>query len=270
MSKLFLGVLAAVVASPAAAAVTLVTVQTDDIAFEGLGGFLQTHYNLPNPVSGTTVLPPLERAVGQVKTGTNKRRGLHVPTAATGLPAPDGTGVTQALTNVGALGGGTDTNFVSGTPVAFSISRLGTTVTYSVGSDSWSQSKGYFADINGFEIRFRSNVPTIGTPTNSLAVTGLLFNDAVTVNQSLADFSATDGAVAIRLWSGIGGDFTIGGDYILSWTGSQPTGARLASQLKLLALPAEPGGVPEPSTWALLILGFGLTGAAMRRRVLAS
>jgi len=26
------------------------------------------------------------------------------------------------------------------------------------------------------------------------------------------------------------------------------------------------GAVPEPSTWALLILGFGLTGAAMRRR----
>lgn len=26
------------------------------------------------------------------------------------------------------------------------------------------------------------------------------------------------------------------------------------------------GGVPEPSAWALLILGFGLTGAAMRRR----
>lgn len=26
------------------------------------------------------------------------------------------------------------------------------------------------------------------------------------------------------------------------------------------------GGVPEPTTWALLIVGFGLTGAAMRRR----
>lgn len=26
------------------------------------------------------------------------------------------------------------------------------------------------------------------------------------------------------------------------------------------------GGVPEPSAWALLILGFGLTGAAMRSR----
>ncbi|OYU15929.1 MAG: hypothetical protein CFE37_03605 [Alphaproteobacteria bacterium PA4] len=26
------------------------------------------------------------------------------------------------------------------------------------------------------------------------------------------------------------------------------------------------GGVPEPASWAMLIAGFGLTGAAMRRR----
>ncbi|RYE75022.1 MAG: PEP-CTERM sorting domain-containing protein, partial [Hyphomicrobiales bacterium] len=32
----------------------------------------------------------------------------------------------------------------------------------------------------------------------------------------------------------------------------------------------EVAGVPEPSTWALLILGFGLTGAAMRRKVVSS
>jgi hypothetical protein len=30
--------------------------------------------------------------------------------------------------------------------------------------------------------------------------------------------------------------------------------------------PLAVGAVPEPQTWALLILGFGLTGAAMRRR----
>ena len=26
------------------------------------------------------------------------------------------------------------------------------------------------------------------------------------------------------------------------------------------------GAVPEPASWALMILGFGLTGAALRRR----
>ena len=33
-----------------------------------------------------------------------------------------------------------------------------------------------------------------------------------------------------------------------------------------LALPPGIGGVPEPASWAMLIAGFGLTGAAMRRR----
>ena len=27
-----------------------------------------------------------------------------------------------------------------------------------------------------------------------------------------------------------------------------------------------PGGVPEPATWAMLILGMGIVGAAMRKR----
>lgn len=31
-------------------------------------------------------------------------------------------------------------------------------------------------------------------------------------------------------------------------------------------LPPPPGGVPEPSTWAMLILGMGAVGGAMRRR----
>ena len=30
---------------------------------------------------------------------------------------------------------------------------------------------------------------------------------------------------------------------------------------------AVPAGVPEPASWALMIAGFGLTGAAMRRRI---
>jgi len=34
-------------------------------------------------------------------------------------------------------------------------------------------------------------------------------------------------------------------------------------------LPSAPTGVPEPAAWALMILGFGLTGASLRRRRLA-
>jgi hypothetical protein len=59
------------------------------------------------------------------------------------------------------------------------------------------------------------------------------------------------------------GDFSLSGNYVFDWAGTTaPGGSQLASQLKLLALPA----IPEPATWAMLIAGFGLTGAAMRRR----
>lgn len=38
------------------------------------------------------------------------------------------------------------------------------------------------------------------------------------------------------------------------------------TQLTVRQLAAVPAGVPEPSAWALLVLGFGALGAAMRRR----
>ncbi len=245
------------------AAATLLTTQSDDAAFEGAGGWLQTTYGLP--LVGNTVLPPLERAVGQVKAGTNKRRGLYTPNSFTGIPTPVGTGVTQALTNSGALGGGNDNNFTSGAPIAFTFARVGNTVTYTVGSDTWSDTQSYYGQIDAFEARIRSNDPTAGTPTDSLAITGLTLTDAVTTAQALGGLSAANGAVAIKLWSGLSGDFTLTGNYTFAWTGSQPTGARLASQFKLLDLPAAPG-VPEPASWALMIAGFGFVGASMRRR----
>lgn len=33
-----------------------------------------------------------------------------------------------------------------------------------------------------------------------------------------------------------------------------------------LADPTDPGGVPEPASWAMMLLGFGLTGTMLRRR----
>ncbi len=164
-----------------------------------------------------------------------------------------------------ALGGGTDTNFGNGTPVAFSIARTGTTVTYTVGSDTWSATQTYYPGINGFEVRIRSNNPTAGYSADSQGITNFVFHDATTVSQSLGSFSAANGATLIKLWSGVGGNFTLSGNVAFAWTGSQPTGAALGSQIKLLAPPATAGAVPEPASWAMLIAGFGFSGAALRR-----
>lgn len=51
----------------------------------------------------------------------------------------------------------------------------------------------------------------------------------------------------------------------LVFDGTGGAGGFVIDNLTLNA--AGPGGVPEPSAWALLILGFGAVGAGMRRRV---
>lgn len=55
---------------------------------------------------------------------------------------------------------------------------------------------------------------------------------------------------------------------VLGWSGANAGNAGVGSPGKTaFSLIANPGyGVPEPSQWTLLIVGFGLTGAALRRR----
>jgi hypothetical protein len=256
-------------AMPASAAVTLRITATNDAAFENQGGSLQTYYNLANPSApGGTVLPPLERAVGQIKMGANKRRGLYLPAAATGTPVADGgTGVFSALTNAGAYASN-DNDFTSGAPLAFSFSRTGNVVSLTIGNDTFTgDARASMLDINAFEFRVRSNATSVSAPSNSILFSNLVYNDDITVNQSLGSFGAADGAVNIGVWDGIVGDFSIAGNFTASWSGTRPGGAALATQLKLLSVPLQPTTpIPEPASWALLIAGFGLTGATMRRR----
>ncbi len=55
---------------------------------------------------------------------------------------------------------------------------------------------------------------------------------------------------------------TVGpGTYTFSITGDGVGGLPAGLGVRLDA-----GGIPEPATWAFMILGFGLVGAAMRRR----
>jgi hypothetical protein len=45
-----------------------------------------------------------------------------------------------------------------------------------------------------------------------------------------------------------------------------PELAGLYTLVRVSGEPVEPGAVPEPSTWGVMILGFGLTGGVLRRR----
>ena len=48
------------------------------------------------------------------------------------------------------------------------------------------------------------------------------------------------------------------------WQGGSDEGFGLDAFRILLRNDGQPGGVPEPATWAMLLLGFGLIGGAMR------
>lgn len=124
-----------------------------------------------------------------------------------------------------------------------------------------------------------------GTPTASFASLGL---PGVTFNKVILfqkDGSATIGGSTL---ASLGGSMTISGDHfdalvplsaLLPATGADPThfGFNIwprggtPAQLKQPISDFAPdnavlASVPEPSTWAAMILGFGLVGAFLRKR----
>jgi len=71
--------------------------------------------------------------------------------------------------------------------------------------------------------------------------------------------------------------------FFASWNSGEATSADIALVNQNLAFNGNdfalddislttqaPGGIPEPASWALMILGFGATGAALRRRRMAA
>lgn len=68
-------------------------------------------------------------------------------------------------------------------------------------------------------------------------------------------------AAAGDLSGGANGQFAVGGNGM---------GSNYYFRIATIAMAAAPAGVPEPASWALLIAGFGLVGAAMRRRAFAT
>ncbi len=253
-------------AMPAHAAVTLTYSDKGttgvDTDFQGAGGYLDTVRDLP-VVNGSALLP-LERSVGQLRQ-SGQRRAHYLPTPATGIPVADGgTGVTQALTNVSPYAS-SGTDFGNGTPMAFSVTRVGDTITYDFGgSILTSNARDSLGLVNAFQFRIRTEG---SKPDNSITYSNLVYNDSATVGQILPGFTATNGEVLIQLWEGVApGNFSIAGSITQSWAaGDRPNGSALATQIKLLDI--EPmGAIPEPSTWAMMLAGFGFVGSAIRRR----
>ena len=63
----------------------------------------------------------------------------------------------------------------------------------------------------------------------------------------------------------LGGSFP-GANSFVDFTGNQRNGSFAFDVLNVASATGPGGGVPEPATWALMILGFGAIGGALRRR----
>jgi hypothetical protein len=160
--------------------------------------------------------------------------------------------------------------------VTSSTFGIGAGTTFTNQSGAVTSATGEFSSINsGTAISLSSITATIGTPVSFASSFGSFIGNITQV--------ATAAAPNARVGLNVLGNFTPTGslasftgglaDLTLSFTqtgalnegGEQPA----VSGSFTFSSPSLVGGVPEASTWAMLIAGFGMTGAAMRRRQVA-
>ncbi len=129
---------------------------------------------------------------------------------------------------------------------------------------SLSSGEGSGSDIVGSNGSATSYVPAGFTQTGSNSmgyVTTYRYNQTTSGGGyygellAIADLTANDLAL-------------VNGDGLLRFTVGAPVGqfnlSNVSLSFEMMAVPA--GGIPEPATWAMMIAGFGMAGAALRRR----
>jgi hypothetical protein len=157
-----------------------------------------------------------------------------------------------------APGGGISVVFGdNGLDVAGAETIVGETAT----THAYNSGSGAFQDTFSFQLPtgiLGFTLSSIGFATNSsLLVSSFLFNGAVINVTNTPDGSGGNVVQAVS------GAFPVvlGGPQVLTVTGIGGPDAVFSGTATFEAL-----AVPEPGAWALMILGFGGTGAMMRRR----
>lgn len=114
----------------------------------------------------------------------------------------------------------------------------------------------FFRELSPFYLDVTSNPPAFWSPGSySLTYTGSLWLTEDWVYQLNNDLS-------------IGYSFVPGAQvsYTSAFNIDLPAGSQIISASGVLLSQAPGPAIPEPTSWALMMAGFGLTGAALRRR----
>jgi len=113
----------------------------------------------------------------------------------------------------------------------------------------------YQLSFSAVNLNFQSPQPSVVASVNG---TSIIDTDLLPVN-----FNAP-------VWLNFSQTFNSGAATSLTISFVDPANTHFFNDLALddisLTGPAPEGGVPEPAAWALMIAGFGLTGATLRRR----
>ncbi|MBL9070670.1 MAG: PEPxxWA-CTERM sorting domain-containing protein [Sphingopyxis sp.] len=135
--------------------------------------------------------------------------------------------------------------------------------TYSLASFSLSVGAQAFTPVSAPVVTILDNAPydelIIQTPLTGVSVPGL---DAPFLAFGMYDTSATT-VSGPNLPTGLGGLVT--NSFFIDHEDRLANAARRVS-FRVTSISVENAAVPEPATWATMLLGFGLIGGAMRYR----
>ena len=115
---------------------------------------------------------------------------------------------------------------------------------------------------NGFSFYYSSSTAASVTVYSGANATGDVLG-VLNLSAQFADNCSGDPTGGFCNWSAIGVSFA-GTAYSIDFGGT----ANQTAFDNITFGSANPG-VPEPATWAMMIMGFGLVGASMRRRGVA-
>ncbi len=186
-----------------------------------------------------------------------------------------GTGNAQ---NAAAVAGGTVVDFEGlpfGSSASYTVGDL--TITGVGGSDLLQVSNEYAGDYNGRDSRYIDN--------NAGNTHQIIFDFASAVGAFTFNWGAADVIWTLEVYSGLTLIDTVDVAPVFGSNAGDYVGYSAAGITKAVMTTTDPGSfdwvfvdnvstgngavVPEPGTWALMILGFGAVGATLRRRRVA-
>ena len=131
-------------------------------------------------------------------------------------------------------------------------------------ADKQSLTQSVWLEAGEYQIGFSAYAPSNGYGNG-----GEAFFSGTIAGVTLANYAVSSGPKTT--WQTFAGSTTIltAGNYDISFvfdTNLYPSKDVVIDQVYIIAGNPPQPGVPEPATWAMLITGFGLIGAALRRR----